>query len=92
MKQYNVEGRVVSSENCILLYMHCKLCLEELQSDDALGDVSPMEYSRTQAGWTKEGLQVWCNRHECNVVHIDFEGLRHPANVGRAPPALQDGR
>ena len=66
----------LSSENNILLYLHCGLCLDEKPED-----ISPMEYSQIQTGWTKEGLQVWCNRHNCNVVHIDFEGQKHPANI-----------
>ena len=64
-------------------YIHCGLCLEELKAMGLPSPISPKEYSRTQAGFTKAGLQVWCNRHEVNVVHIDFEGQRHPANTTR---------
>lgn len=69
---------MVSNENEIKMYLHCKLCLEELPSDQ-----SPREYLRVEVGWTTKGLQVWCNRHECNIVHIDFEGKKHPANTTR---------
>ena len=26
------------------------------------------------------GLQVWCKRHETNILHVDFEG-NTPANM-----------
>jgi len=60
--------------NEIGAYLHCKKCLEEIPDG-----VSPMEWSRTQAGWTAKGIQVWCNRHDLNVIHMDFEGTKHPA-------------
>lgn len=41
---------------------------------------------KTQLGnlrvsFTDVGLQVWCLRHNCNVIHIDFEGRKHPAST-----------
>ena len=50
--------------NNISLYLHCKKCLEELPEE-----VSPSEYSNTQAGWTKKGIQVWCNRHDMDIIN-----------------------
>ena len=41
---------------------------------------SPQEYTNYDVGWTEMGLQIWCVRHDCNVVNIDFEGHQHPAN------------
>lgn len=58
-------------------FIHCGLCLDECPEDQ-----SPAEWARLN-GWTKRGIQVWCVRHNCNVVHIDFEGHKHPANVTR---------
>ena len=50
--------------------------------------MSPREYQKIQVGWTDHGIQVWCVRHDCNIVHLDFEGYTHPANtttyVGKA--------
>ena len=51
----------------IVSYFHCKKCLSELPKG-----VSPAEWSSQQAGWTAYGLQVWCNRHETNIIAIDF--------------------
>lgn len=68
----------VPSSNEIKMFMHCGLCLEERPPN-----LSPREWASLEVGWTVLGLQVWCKRHECNVIHIDFEGQKHPANLTR---------
>lgn len=64
----------ISIQNEIGLYMHCRRCLEEIPDG-----VSPRDWQQTETGWTDLGFQVWCKRHECNVIHMDFEGHEHPA-------------
>lgn len=66
----------LSNRNCINLYLHCGKCLKEIPEG-----TSPREYQKIQVGWTDRGIQVWCVRHDCNVIHIDFEGQTHPANT-----------
>ena len=66
----------ISNRNCIGSYLHCGRCLEEMPAG-----MSPKEYQRIQVGFTEIGLQVWCVRHDMNVVHIHFEGATHPANT-----------
>lgn len=61
--------------NEIEQFCHCNKCLEELPHG-----TSPREWSQLEVGFSAFGLQVWCKRHECNVVHIHFEGQKHPAN------------
>jgi hypothetical protein len=73
---------MVSNKNEIVMFLHCKLCLEELKKSH---NASPRDYSRVEFGWTKKGLQVRCVRHDCNILHIDFEGKKHPANTSREP-------
>lgn len=73
--------RDIPNTNEIVSYMHCSKCIAEKPAN-----VSPAEWSRTQAGWTELGLQVWCNRHNCNIVHIDFETVQHPANITACRP------
>ena len=60
----------------ISAYFHCSHCLRERPKD-----ISPREYNKLSIGWTLRGLQVWCDRHNCNVVNIDFQGQKHPANT-----------
>lgn len=61
----------VSNLNEIKAYLHCALCLGERAGQ------------HLEVGWTPRGLQVWCRVHDCNIVHIDFEGRTHPANTTR---------
>ena len=70
----------LTNENEIIMYMHCGKCLDEMPDD-----ISPRDFADTQTGWTEKGLQVWCNRHKCNIVNIDFEGHQHPANTTAKP-------
>jgi hypothetical protein len=56
--------------------MHCGLCLGDIPDG-----ISPENYARLSVGWTERGLQVWCVRHDVNVIHVDFEGVTHKANT-----------
>lgn len=60
----------------ILSYMQCGRCLDELPDGE-----SPQSYARKDVGFTRRGIQIWCVRHSCNIAHIDFEGVKHPANT-----------
>ena len=64
--------------NEIKLYLHCFQC--QKNSPDS---ISPVDFSNLSVGWTDRGLQVWCERHRANVIHIDFERQQHPANNTR---------
>jgi hypothetical protein len=33
--------------------------------------MSPRDYASLEIGWTDDGLQVWCKRHEIEVIHIE---------------------
>ena len=41
---------------------------------------SLQDYSRLDIGFTSIGVQVWCRRHDANVVHIDFAGQNPTAD------------
>ena len=72
----------LTNELDIRSYVHCGRCVEEIKakSPETRGH-SPQTYACLSVGFTPLGLQVWCYRHNINVVHIDFEGCRHPANT-----------
>lgn len=63
----------------IQAYIHCALCLQERPAG-----TSPRDWGQLEVGFTAEGLQVWCKRHEANVMHIDFQGHQHPADTHRS--------
>ncbi len=68
--------------NGIAMFLHCGKCLVEVGAiAEREGSASPRDYARLSVGWTAVGLQVWCNRHDANVLHVDFEGYQHPANL-----------
>ena len=71
----------------IQMFFHCRLCFEEYQAFEET-ELSPAEYQQIEVGWTIQGIQAWCRRHDANIIHIDFEGAKHPANLTRKKVAL----
>ena len=69
----------VSNKFSIFAFIHCGLCLREWKKKYR-GKISPKDFSKVQCGWTKQGLQIWCNRHNCNIIHISFDGITHRVN------------
>lgn len=57
----------------------CTKCSDEFASGTT-SSPSLRDYVATDVGFTEKGLQVWCRRHETNVVHIDFDGKRPQAD------------
>ena len=54
-------------ENKIFSFYHCKKCLEEK------GDyISARDYASFEFGATEKGFQLWCTRHEENVLALDL--------------------
>jgi len=51
--------------------MHCKKCLDERGES-----ISPRDYASFEFGYTKKGFQLWCTRHEENVLAIDLMGQK----------------
>ena len=52
----------------IELFFHCAKCASEAPKGIFL-----KEYQHIECGWTKKGFQVWCNRHDMNIINIDFD-------------------
>jgi hypothetical protein len=71
----------IPETNEIQMYLHCAQCLREKPPN-----VSPQEWARVQAGWTTQGIQIWCVRHDKNVMHMDFEGAKHPGTMYSVEP------
>ena len=57
-------------------FLHCSRCIRELP-----GNQSPRDWAQLEVGFTKLGIQIWCKRHEINVLHVDFEGVKHPGST-----------
>lgn len=59
-------------------FYRCPTCMKEMPEG-----ISPREYSHIEAGFSSRGFQVWCLRHELNVIHIDFKGQYVIADSGK---------
>jgi hypothetical protein len=68
-------------KNYIDMYMHCPHCLDEQPHD-----VTARDWARLNIGMTKEGMQVWCVRHDMNVMAFDFLGQTIRANFDQEAP------
>ncbi len=64
-------------ESKIITFLHCAMCLEEVPEG-----MSASDYAHVEMGFTPEGIQLWCLRHNANVVHLDFEGRLVKAIAG----------
>ena len=57
-------------------YIHCVQCLKDIPEG-----ISPNLWTQTDVGYTDSGIQVWCKRHECSVVHIDLDESKHKPHL-----------
>lgn len=64
----------LTKQLAITAYFNCAKCVLERPPGITLEN-----HAQLSVGLTDIGLQVWCNRHECNVLHLDFEGRKLPA-------------
>lgn len=71
-------SRDIPNTNQIKLFFHCAKCLPDMPTG-----MTPQQWAVIECGWTELGFQVWCGRCDCNIMHVDFEGMKHPANTTR---------
>lgn len=69
-------SRLIPASNSIEKFLHCLECIRIIPAKK-----SPQEWAQIEVGFTEIGMQVWCKRHQINILHIDFEGAIHPANT-----------
>lgn len=72
----------LTDERCIRHLVYCVRCLSEKPPG-----VAPRAWSRLSVGTTKQGLQVWCERHQMSVLNIHFGGLAHCCTSERVAPS-----
>lgn len=53
----------------IQTFMHCVMCNRENPG------VAPKKWARLEVGLTRRGLQVWCLRHDAEVVHLTADQI-----------------
>lgn len=69
-------GRPIPNSEEIQSYLTCARCFH-----DKPADISPRDWGRFASGFTELGFQVVCVRCNANVMHMDFQGVAHPANT-----------
>ncbi len=74
-------ARAIPATNEITSFFHCARCLPYKPAA-----ISPRDWANLEAGFTSFGIQVWCRRCDVNIMHVDFQGQRHPANLTTTPP------
>ena len=57
----------------------CETCFREYETFQN-PDIALRDYVRVDVGFTRIGIQVWCQRHNKNICHIDFEGNKPVAD------------
>ena len=57
----------------------CETCFKEYETFQN-PDIALRDYVKGDVGFTRIGIQVWCQRHNKNICHIDFEGNRPVAD------------
>lgn len=82
------ENSLENLQNKILNNIVCSKCEIEFKKAGTRSH-SLQEYSMLDVGFTNIGLQVWCRRHDVNVVHIDFNGNRLDADFRCLEAKLQ---
>jgi hypothetical protein len=59
--------------HAILCHTYCRRCMKDLVRLNATAPAQSIrDYSEIECGWTEHGFQVWCTRHNRNVLHIDL--------------------
>ena len=54
----------------IISFVHCGDCCNEIPAGESLQD-----YARYELGFSGDGFQVWCLRHDREVVHLNSDGF-----------------
>ena len=76
--------RLAGNAKAIKQFFHCAACEDSLPAG-----LQIWEWMQLECGPTDYGFQVWCRRHDVNIVHIDFLGNRLPGNIGGRARAWQ---
>ena len=82
------ENSLENLQNKITNQIVCSKCEIEFMKGGT-GSRSLQKYSLLDVGFTNRGLQVWCRRHDVNVVHVDFDGNRLKADFRSLETKLQ---
>lgn len=73
-------------------YLRCPACEKDLFNNKRYKiNESSREYGRMECGFTRNGFQVWCLRHDINMINIDFDGDDLTVDITRYGSFLKKG-
>ncbi|HSH02062.1 MAG TPA: hypothetical protein VLL52_06035 [Anaerolineae bacterium] len=72
-----VNNDSLSEEEHGVEFIHCKRCFKEWVAKKQ-GKISLRDWSDLSVSFTPIGIQIWCNRHNKNVMHLHFCELKLP--------------
>ena len=78
----NTDRSKIDQSHRIYQFIHCPQCVRELTEvlrQDRSVSMSPSDLQEIEVGFTDVGIQLWCKRHNHNIVHFDFGGVHHRA-------------
>ena len=71
-KLRNAKRPALEIPNQLVAVMHCRQCLKEFDGQGMGVLISPADYAELDVGWTPTGIQVWCRRHNYNVLCLEL--------------------
>ena len=73
----------------IVSYIHCRECMFDWSKTDK--SVSPAEFQKNEVGFTPTGIQVWCRRHDKNVISVDLNEVQASNPKGKVIAQAMEG-
>ena len=55
------------------MWVHCGKCMLAKPKD-----VTPEKWARNNVKVTRDGVQIWCTRHDLNVAHVQVDWGHEP--------------
>lgn len=73
----------------IVSYIHCRECMFDWSQTDK--SISPAEFQDNEVGFTSTGIQVWCRRHDKNVISLDIKQVDASNPIGKVIAQALEG-
>jgi len=67
--------------NKIFMFFNCRECVQEYMDGKYGRNKSMQELARIAVGRTKTGIQVWCVRHDKNIMDTDLPDDHYIMNM-----------
>ncbi len=83
------KGYNMANKPDIVSYIHCRECMFDWSQTTR--SVSPAEFQDNEVGFTQRGIQVWCRRHDKNVISLDINEVDVSKPKGKVIAQAMEG-